>query len=247
MSVPDESSVQPVPHIGAQPITATDILKAMTFPLLIAGLFLVAHYSGLKDWAVDREELEASLEEWGWKAPALFIGAHSFLPLMFIPRSVLALIGGFLFGWPSIPYTWLGAAIGESIAYSAARFLGRPLLSKLLNRKARRAARWIEKEGFWGVLILRLLPFVPTDVINFGSGFVAVRYRDYLAGTALGVFPGCVLFSLYGQLMDGQPLGILMSLPLFLIPLAMGFGVARWRYRQQQRINAQVVSPDLSQ
>lgn len=213
-------------------IGASDWLKAMVLPGVIAALFVMAQRMGLREWTSDRAALERTLADWGWAAPLLFVVCYSFLPLVFIPRAVLALIGGYLFGWPSVLYTWAGALVGETMAYGLARSFGRSLVQKaaLRSERARRAVAWLQAEGFWAVLIMRLFPFVPTDVVNFGSGFAGVRYRDFAAGTLLGIFPGCVVFSYYGQLFEGKPVELLYSVPLFVIPMVMAAGVARWRY-----------------
>lgn len=217
---------------GVPVIRLRDWLGAMVLPGVIAGLFVLAQRLGLREWTSDREALESTLEAWGWAAPLLFVACYSFLPLVFIPRAVLALIGGYLFGWPSVLYTWSGALIGETIAYGLARSFGRSLVQKaaLRSERAGRAVQWLQAEGFWAVLMMRLFPFVPTDVVNFGSGFAGVRYRDFAAGTLLGILPGCVVFSYYGQLFEGEPVELLYSVPLFVVPMLMALGVARWRY-----------------
>jgi uncharacterized membrane protein YdjX (TVP38/TMEM64 family) len=204
----------------------------MLLPGILAGLFVAAENLGLREWTLDREAVEAWLSKQGSLAPLLFVICYSFLPLIFIPRALLALIGGYLFGWPSVLYTWTGALIGETIAFGLAMTLGRSLIQKasLRNARAQRAVLWLKAEGFWAVLMMRLFPFMPTDVVNFGSGAAGVRYRDFAAGTLMGILPGCIVFSYYGQLFGGEPLELLYSIPLFLAPMLLAFGVARWRY-----------------
>ncbi len=221
-----------IPTSGLPRIRAWDWLSAMLLPGILAGLFVLAEHLGLRTWTLDREAVEAWLSRRGAAAPLLFVICYSFLPLIFIPRALLALIGGYLFGWPSVLYTWTGALIGESIAFGLAVTLGRSLIQKAALRSARaeRAVRWLKAEGFWAVLLMRLFPFMPTDVVNFGSGVAGVRYRDFAAGTLMGILPGCIVFSYYGQLFGGEPIELLYSIPLFLLPMLLAFWVARWKY-----------------
>lgn len=214
------------------PVRPRDWLGAVLFPTLLALLFLIARQFGLDDLAKDRASLDATLAAWGMAAPLVFVFAYSFLPLMFVPRAVLALLGGYLFGWPSVLYTWSGALLGESIAYGLARTLARPLVEKIAvhGDRGRQAVAWLRAEGFWAVLIMRLFPFIPTDVINFGSGLAGVAYRDFAVGTLLGILPGCLIFSYYGQLFEGRPLELIYSIPVFLGPMLLAVLVARWRY-----------------
>lgn len=226
-----------IPAPGLPRIRAMDWIGAMALPGLLAGMFVLAQHLGLREWTSDRAALEATLADWGWAAPVLFVTCYSFLPLVFIPRALLALIGGYLFGWPSVVYTWSGALIGESIAYVMAMTFGRSLVQKaaLRSPRAQRAVTWLHAEGFWAVLMMRLFPFMPTDVVNFGSGLAGVRYRDFAAGTLLGILPGCIVFSYYGQLFEGEPAELLYSIPLFVVPMLFAIGVARWRYGPLRR------------
>lgn len=229
--------VNPAGESGSlQPrIQPSDWIKAALFPAALAALFLTAYYTGLLDRFADRETILASFEQWAGKAALMFTVAYALLPLVFVPRALLALVGGFLFGWNSILYTWIGALIGESMAYALAHYLGRPILRKVIKGRGRKVIRWLQAEGFWAVLIMRLMPFVPSDVINFGSGFAGVRYRDFVFATLLGIFPGCIVFSHYGQLLQARPMEFLVSLPLFAMPLAIGVALAHWRLKAAPR------------
>lgn len=233
----EEISEEPPPaEAQARPprLRQSDIVRAMLFPVALAGLLLLARELGLRELGASRAEIERLLARWGVWGPVVFIAAYSVLPLVFVPRSLLALIGGYLFGWASVPYTWAGALIGESAAFWLAGLLLRPLVEKtVLSRgRARQVVEWIRAEGFWAVCVLRLMPFMPTDVVNFGSGVGGIRYRAFAAGTLLGILPGCVLFSYYGQLFQGDPAAveILFVIPLFAIQLGIGLAVAQWRF-----------------
>lgn len=214
-------------------LKTADIVRALLFPVILAALYYVAERFGLRDWATDSLELQKRMEAWGRRAPFMFVLAYTVLPLMFIPRSLLALIGGFAFGWPSVLYTWAGAYLGESLAFWLARILGRPLFKSLVERtRAARLVDFIQAEGFWAVFVLRLFPFTPTDAVNFGSAFAGIRYLPFVAGTQLGILPGCVLFSYYGQLFGAEPVDMLLAIPLLLVQMILCVGVARWRWRR---------------
>lgn len=232
-----ELDSQITPEGSGPPLSfrASDLARAMIFPAVLVGLVFLSQKTGLRDLAADRAQIESFLVRWGVWAPIGFILAYSILPLVFIPRALLALIGGFIFGWGSIAYTWTGAFIGESLAFLLAGTLVRPLIERtLLRREApRRIVQWIRAEGFWAIVILRLTPFVPTDVINFGSGTAGVPYRAFVLGTLTGILPGCVLFSYFGQLFQGEAelLTALFVIPLFAFQILLGLAVAQWRFR----------------
>ena len=158
---------------------------------------------------------------WG---PLAFIAGYTFASLPFLPRSVMALGGGMAFGLPSAGYTYVGALLGETLAFGLARGLGRDFVA---NRLGNRFAAWDARtaaHGFRTVLVLRLIPVVPCDIVNYGAGLSSVRYRDFLGGTALGIIPGCCAYAAVGDgLVTAKPgvlvfgvgaLGVLALLPL---------------------------------
>ena len=86
----------------------------------------------------------------------------------------------------------------------------------------------IERNGFAATLYLRLVYF-PFTLMNFGMGLTAVRFRDYLLGTGLGIIVGTfVLTFLIGGIKEvwasGDWSGLLsarvfLSLALFVLSL----------------------------
>jgi phospholipase D1/2 len=57
-----------------------------------------------------------------------------------------------------------------------------------LNRITRRLAR----KGLVAIAVIRLLPIAPFSVVNAVAGASHIRLREFLLGTALGMFPGIV-------------------------------------------------------
>ena len=88
--------------------------------------------------------------------------------------------------------------------------------------------------GFSGLLILRLVPLFPFNAINFGSGLTAIRLRDYVLATAIGILPGTFvyqyLFNRVGERIRRQGISLqdlydpqlLAALGLFVVFIALG-------------------------
>ena len=57
------------------------------------------------------------------------------------------------------------------------------------------------------IIALRLVPLVPFNVLNYLAGASAIRTRDYVAGTAIGIIPGAIAFATLGGSIDdpGRP------------------------------------------
>src|SRR5207302_1729779 len=53
--------------------------------------------------------------------------------------------------------------------------------------------------GFWIVLLPRLSPLFPFNLLNYAYGATAVRPRDYITGSWLGMLPATVLYVYAGS------------------------------------------------
>lgn len=113
---------------------------------------------------------------------------------------VLTLTGGLLFGWfTGTLATIVGATIGATVIFLIAR-------SSLGEALAPRAGPWLGKlrEGFKEnalsyLLFLRLVPVFPFWLINLAPAVLGVPLRTYVIGTAIGIVPGTLAFSVAGS------------------------------------------------
>lgn len=136
---------------------------------------------------ISAEGLDRLLEGTGFWAPGIFMVIEAVAICLFVPASILIVVGGVLFGpFGGFLYGWIGAMAGASGAFLIGRTLGRDLVVSLLGTRTRRYDDVIARNGFTTVLYLRLLnsPFTP---MNYGFSLTKVRFRDYFFGTGLGV------------------------------------------------------------
>jgi len=161
--------------------------------IVIAALLLWAILAGIglePGWLeLSPAQVEAFVQSWGmWSAAgsmALMV-LHSFVP---IPAEVIAVANGMMFGpyW-GIVVTWSGAMLGAISAFAAARWLGRPVVCRFLAESRRVSIeRWTTRPG--SLLLLRLVPVVSFNLVNFGAGLAGARWWDFLWTTALGILP----------------------------------------------------------
>ena len=112
---------------------------------------------------------------------------------------VLTVTGGLLFGWlAGALATVVGATIGATIIFLVAK-------SSLGEALAAKAGRWLGKlrDGFKEnalsyLLFLRLVPAFPFWLVNLAPALLGVPLRTYVIGTAIGIIPGTVAFSVAG-------------------------------------------------
>ena len=167
--------------------------------LLVLLIALAALTWKLSTWLTP-QQLQQALQQTGGWAPVLYIGLFVLLPAFFFPVAVLALAGGLLFGlwWGSV-YTFIGAVLNCAMMFLLARYVGRSQVQRLVEQKLspqwqRRLQMADGKEGFLLLIILRLIPAVPYNLINYTFGLTGISFSSYLLASAIGIIPGTFAF-----------------------------------------------------
>jgi uncharacterized membrane protein YdjX (TVP38/TMEM64 family) len=83
-------------------------------------------------------------------------------------------------------------------AFALGRALGRDAVERVTGTRVARVDALLGRHGLLAVLGVRLVPVLPFTVINYAAGLTAVRLRDYVGGTALGIVPGTIAFVALG-------------------------------------------------
>lgn len=149
---------------------------------------------------VTPQQLQSSLEGLGPLAAVAYIALFAILPAFFFPVAILALAGGLLFGlvWGSV-YTFLGAILNCVLMFLIARHIGRGKVQALIHRKLpqqwqNRMRNLGGREGALLLVILRLIPAVPYNLINYAFGLTEMKLSTYLFFSAIGIIPGTLAF-----------------------------------------------------
>jgi uncharacterized membrane protein YdjX (TVP38/TMEM64 family) len=205
--------------------------------LLVAAVLLLAAAALLLPV---KEYLRAAL---GWMAShressgLAFIGLYVVATVCMVPGILLTVAAGAIFGLVrGVALVSVASVLGASAAF----FVGRTLARGWTER---RIAAWprfraldgaLAKRGFWIVLLTRLSPLFPFNLLNYAYGVTAVRPRDYITGSWLGMLPATVLYvyagsaaaSLTQALAGGALAGGTATLLLLVLGLAATVAVA---------------------
>ncbi len=122
---------------------------------------------------------------------------HTVLPF---PAEVVTLVAGAVYGpWLGLLFTWIGAMVGGLAGFALARWIGHPALRRWLPPRAREfSQRWIGENAAWSLLVLRLLPFVSFNLINYAAGVSDVDFWTFVWTMAVGILPFSILLALLG-------------------------------------------------
>jgi uncharacterized membrane protein YdjX (TVP38/TMEM64 family) len=128
---------------------------------------------------------------------ALYVPAS----LLFLPAWPLTLGAGFVFG---VVRGTIAVSIGSVLGASAAFWTGRSLLRQLIEDRVARTPRFaaidraVAQHGFKIVLLTRLSPIFPFNLLNYAFGITKVTFRDYLLASWIGMLPGTLLYVYLG-------------------------------------------------
>ena len=160
--------------------------------LLFAGRSLGGYVPRFAEW----------LDGLGAWAPVAFIAGYTVATVALVPGVLLTLAAGAIFGllWGTV-YTFAGATLGATSAFLVGRYLARSAVEKRLQGDSRFEAidAAIGKQGLKIVLLLRLSPVIPFNVLNYALGLSRVRLLDYVIAS-VGMIPGTLLYVYYGKI-----------------------------------------------
>lgn len=130
--------------------------------------------------------------------------ALAYIPasVFFFPAALLTLAGGFTFG---VAKTLVAVSLGSTVGATSAFLAGRTLLRGLIEHKVAGDARFrtldaaVAEQGFKIVMLTRLSPVLPFNLLNYAFGLTRVRLRDFVLASWIGMFPGTVLYVSVGS------------------------------------------------
>src|SRR5918996_3730345 len=151
-------------------------------------------------------DMLASFLEWvqgigSWGA-VLYAVAYVPAAVLFVPGSLLTLGAGFVFGLAKgTVIVSLGSTAGAAAAFIVARSLAHDWVARRLARRPILTAigRAVEIEGSRIVLLTRLSPVLPFNLLNYAFGLTAVPLRKYVLASWIGMLPGTVMYVYLGS------------------------------------------------
>lgn len=200
-------------------LTVFTVLNVLTVPADNSSVSLDHTSSWSTVWAgvrslADPQWLPPLLARAGWLAPVVFVAAFVPVTLLGVPRTVLTVTAGWVFGaWTGALLAWgaglLAACVGYELARAVTASRGRdggnlgaagPLDGmrsgwraggQRLVEQAQRVDRACSaRSGLFGVVSARLVPVLPFALVNYGCGALRVPRRLFVLGSGIGLLPG---------------------------------------------------------
>ncbi|AYV30885.1 TVP38/TMEM64 family protein [Streptomyces goshikiensis] len=168
-------------------------------------------------------------------AVLLFAAAYGLCTAAFVPRPLLNLAAGAVFGTQyGLVAAVGGTVLGAGIAFGLGRVLGQEALRPYLRGRWLKAADGqLSRHGFRSMLAVRIFPGVPFAAANYCAAVSRCGWVPFLLATALGTVPNTAAYVIAGASASspGSP-AFLASFGFIAVSGAVAAAVA-WRERHR--------------
>lgn len=189
-------------------MTKKNWIKGILLAILIGSLLFINHNylnispEGIREWILS----------FGIFAPIIYVVLYTIRPLILFPASILSLAAGLAFGaiWGTI-YTIIGATLGAIVSFLVAKKFGKNITNnKTPNVRMRKIQSQMEENGFFYVLLLRLIPLFNFDLISYLAGLSKVKLSHFVLATVVGIIPGTFAYNFLGSSFVGDNKSIII-------------------------------------
>lgn len=188
------------------------ITGLLTF-LLVTFFIDVPPLATLRDWA----------DTAGTWFPILFWVGYVLITQFPVPRTILTLSAGVLFGpWLGIALALSATTVAAAISLSVVRgLLGEWIRPRLTHPAVVGIDARLRHRGWLAVTSLRMIAGIPFSILNYVAALTSVPLLPFAAATLIGSAPGTVVTVLLGDTFTGQADPLLLGLTIALAVLGI--------------------------
>ena len=127
----------------------------------------------------------------------LFVNAIGFPPAI-IFSTANTIIFGIV---PGIILSVIAETVGVTISFQLLRFFFRDSAKKIIRKSKRLSSidKYSSKNGFMVMLIARMVPYVPSGLLNAAGALSSMSMRDYFLASLVGKFPSTGIEAIIGH------------------------------------------------
>lgn len=218
-------------------------LKVGLFFLVAGALTALWRYTPLAQW-LDGERVTALANEFAhrWWAPLLILVAYTPACIVMFPRPLITLAAVVAFG-PHMGFTYAisGILLAAFVSYLAGMRLPRHTVHSVAGTKLHHVVEALKRRGLIAMTALRLVPLAPFVVEGLVAGAIGVRLWHFMTGTFLGMLPGTLATTIFGDQLEaalqdpGRVNYTLLAAAVLSIAL-LSLAVRRWLVAQQREL-----------
>jgi uncharacterized membrane protein YdjX (TVP38/TMEM64 family) len=177
-------------------MSRSTLLRLLGLAVLVAVIATAYEFRG------EVPRVLAWLEDLGPWGPVLLAAVYVPATVLAVPGSLITLGAGTAFG---VVRGTVAVSVGSTLGAAAAFLIGRTLARGWVERKVAAKPRFqaidqaVGREGFKIVLLVRLSPVFPFNLLNYALGLTSVSFRSYLLASWIGMLPATVMYVYVGS------------------------------------------------
>jgi uncharacterized membrane protein YdjX (TVP38/TMEM64 family) len=170
--------------------------KPLIMLIVVAAAFALVYFTPARKYLGNIQSIKYWLLSLGWVGPAAWMGIVFALVAAGMPRLLFCPIGGLAFGfWHGLLWTQVATLFGYYGLFLFVRWGGQDFVLRHWPRVRRLKGHFHGHSAALMVFAVRQLP-ISGLVINFLLGLSPIRHRHFLLGTAFGILPEAIPFTL---------------------------------------------------
>jgi len=170
------------------------------FILVIITLLILGsiYFADLKIFFGAHGPLQRFVSSLGWIGPVVFGLIYAGCTVLMMPGSLLTIAAGVLFS--QLYQAFLAVSIGTTLGASIAFLLGKSVLRSWVENQIEKYPIFqaidsaIAKRGLTMVLLLRLSPLIPFNILNYALSVTSISFLSFSYGSWVGMAPGTFLY-----------------------------------------------------
>lgn len=166
-------------------------LRLFLLSLIVVGIAVAAAV----ETASKTHVISAFIDRFGPFVPVVFVLVHILASLVFVPRSVMAIVATLLFGfWEACWWSTLGSIAGAMAGFLIARYINSGFIVPEEMKRVGPILERAEDGGWRAVAVIRLLPLLPHALVNYALGLTRLSLAEYTLGSLAGMLPETYVF-----------------------------------------------------
>jgi phospholipase D1/2 len=213
--------------------------KIALIALVVTALAAIWRYTPLADF-LTAERIIGWADSVGAVRWAPIAVMFLYLPatLVMFPRPLITLFAVMAFGpWLGFVYAMTGIMLASLATYYIGRALPRDTVQHIAGKRLNRVIAVLRRRGLLAVFAMRIIPVAPHSVEGIVCGAVHIKLWHYAAGTFLGMAPGTLTTTVFGDqlqaaLEDPSQINYWLVAGAVLLILMLILIVRRWFMRE---------------
>jgi phospholipase D1/2 len=151
---------------------------------------------------ITAERVIAWAKDFGTRPWAPFLIMFAYTPACFVmfPRPLITLAAVIAFGpWLGFLYSLAGIVFSAVVTFYVGKRLRRDTVRRLAGPRLDQMVEVLKKHGLLAMTLLRLVPIAPFFVEGVVAGAVGIKLWHLAAGTAIGLLPGTLVTTVFGD------------------------------------------------